>query len=1278
MRERTKALSILMSVVATSQAYANLPDEIDFKTYLKQYNASKNSADTIRTQATEAMQAVIHTEQSIEDLKSQVSNKQIEIDQSYQNIDRLIQLNSSLESEKNQLEEENRSLRFNTERLSDEISQIENGINRANNELRRPLERKRGLDQRMVVVQQDLDNLIVRKRDLEREKDQGEKRLAKNKNKFQALRDEVQKLTTQVPRIENKIQTIKSEQVELRNKLSQLKAKKISQKNKVDSLKSELSPLEQELAGAKGKLREFNKKLGPLKTKLANVKSKEGVLKEELLNLKYAVNSANAEIENFKKQKSSLPQEISSLKSDLATNSSETSAAKATLASKESEAQEIRTTMQSKRLRLKELKQAPQTPETKAEAQKLRREIQKLRGLQKNITSQIAQAKGQIDSLVKEEGRITKTIQSKKALLKNIDSKIAAKKQEKKAAKAKIPGVSSKLATVEGERSVIEAELSQFDGKVAKLKQRVANKKSAVEKKQGEISTVQSKLTDTETKISNKSQEVKNNTVEVKRLKDKLAKGEVRLAEAKKESKQVRRKISRINDNLGEISNTLNLTRSSIESLRVERASVERRLAEVNSTVAAIQSHLSSLHRDREIRISQLADTQVIISQNVDQIISNTEEIAQNNEDVTLNNEAIASAQDLIIQLKDEKLKLITELPSLKEDHKLKDTDALRLEALAEGDFQEFAKRDSLYKSYLAEANELGDSQGELAGKVSGVIVSSRDVQASANKYGTKNGKTLGDLSGYLKGLLTGKENGNRDGYDSGVQSQDDYSAGHNEGYELGHLNAKDFAKRTEFPRGYRELKAELLADLPASKVVVNNNSQLTKSSFEKMINASPFDTNEIVPTSDEDLNYVVLKAETSGDNVPSSVDAEISSVAKSIATNKEPTTANSRPDLVYVTPSQISIETQDRDCNAVYKNVTDFIAACEESYKSGYEVSFKASHKDKFFEKYEELFEKYRDSGIADTEEGRFEIGKDKAYKIVFAEAKQRGAAVAYQAGFDEGKVKGYDENILDERAVYFQKGKIAVGSFFDNNGVVRLNSGQNTFIEAINPKGLIQGSEFKMGAELVNFGKKESVLGDVIAEVVNSSSNISFKSKREIVTNIPAKSQAKVLELFKSRITQNAMPGSNFNVTVKFTYPGDDLDGRVTELATFMGKVKVNPEIKSALGFDSEVKWRKWKPWPIKWKYRAHNINVNLTGLRDNIPGNYRVTLEATSGQKYINVETKSLEVAAPAQGAVKTVGLRYKFKNKAKDKKVSFRVKVFYGKELLKTENITIKSK
>jgi hypothetical protein len=385
-----------------------------------------------------------------------------------------------------------------------------------------------------------------------------------------------------------------------------------------------------------------------------------------------------------------------------------------------------------------------------------------------------------------------------------------------------------------------------------------------------------------------------------------------------------------------------------------------------------------------------------------------------------------------------------------------------------------------------------------------------------------------------------------------------------------------------------------------------------------------------------------------------------------------------SLPEFVYITPTAISVDGETRDCSGVYKQVAELLSACALSYENTFKSSFLGSHKEKFFESYTGIFGKYRDEEIAKTNKNRYDEGYTKAYQIVFAEAKQRGAQVAYQNGFEDGKVKGYDENILDERTAQFEKGKEAVASFFKSNGVVRLAKGQNLFVKTTNPKGLIQGSEFKMGAKLINFGQVSSQVGDVVAQVIEHSGNISFESKREIIKGVPAQVKASLFNIFKSRISEDAMPGAKFNVTVKLSYPGDSVDGVESELATFIGKVVVNPEIKSALSFDREVKWRKWKPWPIKWKYRSHHVNVNLTGLRNNVPGKYKVTLEAISGAKYVNVETKSLEVAAPAKGATKVAGLRYKFKAKAKDKKISFRVKVFYGSELLKTETVNIKSK
>mgnify|MGYP000114932810 CR=1 FL=1 len=199
-----------------------------------------------------------------------------------------------------------------------------------------------------------------------------------------------------------------------------------------------------------------------------------------------------------------------------------------------------------------------------------------------------------------------------------------------------------------------------------------------------------------------------------------------------------------------------------------------------------------------------------------------------------------------------------------------------------------------------------------------------------------------------------------------------------------------------------------------------------------------------------------------------------------------------------------------------------------------------------------------------------------------------------------------------------------------------------------------------------------------DPLWSELEEAANIDVVNNRANLRALPANTQIELGDVIQARVANNARPGSQVEMKIELTYPGDALRGSYSEIATFSSSVLVNPEVKVALDFSNEVKDRKCKLGLFNCKFRSHDVKVQLTGLRDFIPGGYDVSMSVLEGGKFVDVKKSQVSVASPGRNVTAVGVVSYKFKKKTKDDKLKFKVDVSYKGELLQSKVIDVKAK
>ena len=302
------------------------------------------------------------------------------------------------------------------------------------------------------------------------------------------------------------------------------------------------------------------------------------------------------------------------------------------------------------------------------------------------------------------------------------------------------------------------------------------------------------------------------------------------------------------------------------------------------------------------------------------------------------------------------------------------------------------------------------------------------------------------------------------------------------------------------------------------------------------------------------------------------------------------------------------------------------------------------------------------------------FDTGRNDSYKVVFSEAKTRGAVVAENRGVVDGKDKGYSENIANLQVEYDKLGASKADAYFQSNGVIR--SLANGLISTTDPRGLAQGSVAKLGLKLANFGFADTYRNDVVVSFKALTDNVTILNPKTTLRGLPKQSRIDLSNVSDIKISDDAVPGSKVSIKATLYFKGDELNPSYEQETLLEGVVGVNPEIGSSYAFEDSAVYRKWIFAPFKWKFRSHDIDVTLKGLRDNVPAGYTVEISIVDGADYVQLDNSSVKTEAISRGETSDAKFTYTFIQKIKnDVKLKFKVKIKYQDEVLEEKIINV---
>lgn len=319
-------LTLAISFSGVGQAFANLPDEINYTPYQNQYEVLSANVDQITSELTRAeddLSQAYSDEQLISEgiVEYEDANRSIRTDISSSNSNL-----SQLRSNERDLEDRVDQLNRRVDKLTREERQLARQIRDEDSRIQPIRERLKKVNQRLKVARAEMDRAQSLLNRAKSELNSAESQLASLRSQKQTLKRQLENQKAQLASIDNQISVQNSN-------LSQLPGKISSAENSVSSANQELRSMSSELAAQRTELTDLMRtspddpKIRELRVALAAkarvVAAQRQVVKQNeaaLLAVKAQQTNIERAISNLENQKRSLPSTISNTESAISSN----------------------------------------------------------------------------------------------------------------------------------------------------------------------------------------------------------------------------------------------------------------------------------------------------------------------------------------------------------------------------------------------------------------------------------------------------------------------------------------------------------------------------------------------------------------------------------------------------------------------------------------------------------------------------------------------------------------------------------------------------------------------------------------------------------------------------------------------------------------------------------------------------------------------------------------------------------------------------------------------
>ncbi len=660
-------------------------------------------------------------------------------------------------------------------------------------------------------------------------------------------------------------------------------------------------------------------------------------------------------------------------------------------------------------------------------------------------------------------------------------------------------------------------------------------------------------LTNTNNRIAKLNQRIETINNKIPRLRNRI--------------RNLRQTIPGQEANIANIETDLSGQRANLDDLIIRRDRVITRLNNTEQNMRYKNDEINGLVADYEDlarRKSNLEDHNYRLSNAINEL---EETISSNEGTISYYQSEIIRLNQLIDDLTDENVTLREQIASLEEAQRIAwnnfrnaDADASAAEEVTAQKLADYRKIRANYDRELAKAKASGKDQGLSVGNEMAIEPGDQDGTAAGNQEGKFIGRQEGLLFGYKKGLEDGTAEGKDAGYTHGINAPENYDAGYKVGWKQGKKNAYTYAHQTQYPRGRKEKKAELLSYTPNRQVTVDNRDQSGYS-------AGPGDFNPSNPLYGGEYDAPADHQNDANDAAMSKIWNKIGSLEQQI--DNLPTESSFEVGNITVS---FSVDKTQANCEADY---IDFINACYASYDSAYKGAYRRSYLSTYKESKEAAFQSLKQSTFNEFKDARWQEGRDEAYPISYEKWDDIGANEAQNTGYQDGKNNGYNENIATAEEREYELGVQDELKYFRNNAVLRLHGAEIIKARKTTEDGkFIAGDDLVINIKVANYGHQDSAKGQATVRLMALTNNVTVDGSQHDIVSIPSQTMAFVKFAAYAKIKLDAVLPQDVTIRVITTMPDGVTNTEDVTIRTKMHMVtRMDNPMESSYGYDDDI---------------------------------------------------------------------------------------------------------
>lgn len=879
---------------------------------------------------------------------------------------------------------------------------------------------------------------------------------------------------------------------------------------------------------------------------------------------------------------------------------------------------------------------------------------------------------------------------------------------------SEVTNLKSRIVTHNNSISLNQQAIQSANQQIAQTQSQLQRSGQRLNKLEQDLKQDQMQLKNAQERLQKLRAQTPPPVAQIQQVEQRIGKLKLSIVENNKKLAHIRREVNSFQSQITNLQNTITVNQRALTQnhAALNRDQQALQSAQQNLQAANVQLRQSERERDQllprlqnlESRLNNAKQEVVLFERDlrltIDELnkvtnyLNQTERyLANANQQLSNNRNLIARLESSLSELQQNAAKSEqvladhqAELPGDQANYDNANQYASQAETQTESARLAYQKRQSLYNHYLDEAESLGSDQalpiGEQRGDEQGLI----DGKAVGKSVGLRIGEEIAFIDGHYRGLVRGKLSGHDIGYEEGKADQSSYNEGYQQGIPLGHKKAESEAKNVVYPGSYKEQMKLLLSKKPSQIVDLPNSSQslFSREANFNVSSSSEEELREINPTFLPEAKSLDNQVEVPADNdtevsqeelkraemIASDVDGEVRQ-AKSRLTAYQSSDRNlSDPLLSYEIPTEIKLDLSNRDCLQVYKQVSDFIVACETQYKMSFKNAFLNQHKARFKEEFTPEYNLNRKLNFEAHKNDRFQAAKQSSYPRVYAEYRAKGASETQRRGLEDGTNDGYNDHMPKARELMAQKGKEDANSFIEDHGVARLRPRVEGKLTTDHPEGLVQGADVGLTVPLQNLGKKPTHARAIVAKITALTPNIHVQSSTVAIRSLPGDSAINLLNVGQLKIDDYSRGKEELRVKVELIYPGDDVTTEHKETILIEDITKeIQPKIEMNLDYQSTVHTQ------TSGNFTTHDIAIGLKALNANVPQGYTIKVKPIVGAEFIRFHSSEITTPVMKKGESRVEKLSYTFVKNSRTSVLYLKVIVEYQDKEISTSKATI---